>query len=214
MNGKLGHGGRHSSSLGSSAVGSPSSTHSFFWAAMIQLRALELAARPGVVAREVLDLPGRGVRFGPRLLGRAPRSVAPSCCASSSASGSRCARDAGTHPACRPACSGPLRQAVGASRSRRTGGAWRSPPRPGRGAARRLLSVPPVVALRASFATASEEESVNPRTEDFSIALRCMCKLYRHRGARPTCSARPDKCDIIGHSPPSSLRSAASSRVT
>jgi hypothetical protein len=62
--GEIGHGEHHASPLGSSAVGSPSATHSFF-GFDDQLSALELAALTGDVAVQMLDLPGRGVRLWP-----------------------------------------------------------------------------------------------------------------------------------------------------
>ena len=58
-----------------------------------------------------------------------------------------------------------LGEQTGASRSRRTGGAWRSQRPPGHGARRSPEAISPV-ALRAPSATASEEEPDNPFRED------------------------------------------------
>src|ERR1039458_3300474 len=65
MRHECGYGTHRSSGLRSSEVGSPSSAHSFFLGIDDQLRVLELAAQTGVLAIELLDLPGRRIRLRP-----------------------------------------------------------------------------------------------------------------------------------------------------
>jgi hypothetical protein len=77
---KLSHGEHHASPLVSSAVGSPSATHSFFLGVDDQFSALELVAQTRVIALQLLHLSCRGIRLWPPLFGAsAVSSATPTC---------------------------------------------------------------------------------------------------------------------------------------
>ena len=69
VRGELGHGQHHASPFVSSAVGSPSATHSFFWASMISSARSSLRCRRALSRCSCWICRAEGSGFGPRLFG-------------------------------------------------------------------------------------------------------------------------------------------------
>jgi hypothetical protein len=69
VRGKLGHSEHHASPFVSSAVGSPSATHSFFWASMISSARSSLRCRRALSRCSCWICRAEGSGFGPRLFG-------------------------------------------------------------------------------------------------------------------------------------------------